>query len=49
MRAPPEEGAREVERILKRVDFPLPLGPRRPKISPEPTSKVTPSSASRSP
>ena len=49
MRAAPEVGARAVERILKSVDFPLPLGPSRPKTSPEPTSKETPSSASRSP
>jgi hypothetical protein len=49
IRAVPEVGAREVERILKRVDFPLPLGPRRPKVSPEAASNETPSSATRSP
>jgi hypothetical protein len=48
-RAVPDVGARDVERILKSVDFPLPLGPRSPNVSPEAASNETPSSATRSP
>lgn len=37
-----------VDKILKRVVFPLPFGPRSPKISPHETLKLTLSSARRS-
>jgi hypothetical protein len=38
-----------VERILNSVLFPLPFGPRRPKISPGETEKEIPARASRVP
>src|SRR2546425_3793352 len=45
----PPEGASSVHSIEIVVDFPAPLGPRKPNVSPAWTSKVTPRTASRSP
>src|SRR5579863_3458526 len=41
----PESGGRRVTSILIVVVLPAPLGPSRPKISPEVMSKLTPSTA----
>ncbi len=45
--AVPEVGLVRVASMLMVVDFPAPLGPRKPNISPPPTSKVTSSTAVR--
>jgi len=45
----PEVGLARVQSILMVVDFPAPLGPRKAKISPCPTEKSTPLTATRSP
>src|ERR1700719_1399647 len=45
---PSLSGSRPVS-ILITVVLPLPLGPRKPKISPFPTRKLTPSTATKSP
>src|SRR5215813_8936216 len=42
--SPPLSGSKPVS-ILMTVVFPLPLGPRKPKISPLATSKLTPLTA----
>ena len=44
-RTAPESGRDKVERMRTVVDFPAPLGPRRPKISPGRTWSVSPSRA----
>src|SRR3954453_10399499 len=46
--AAPDVGSTSVHSILMVVDLPAPLGPRKPKTSPEATSKSTPSTATRS-
>src|SRR5882757_7457666 len=45
----PEVGLVSVQSMLIVVVLPAPLGPRKPKTSPVPTSKSTPLTASRSP
>ena len=45
----PAVGRMSVHSMLIVVDFPAPLGPRNPKVSPACTSKSTPRTASRSP
>src|ERR1043166_538219 len=45
----PEDGLRSPHRIRIVVDFPAPLGPRKPKISPWATSTETRSTATKSP
>src|SRR4030042_754495 len=47
--APPEVGVRSPQSIRIVVDFPAPLAPRKPKISPFPTRKLTESTATKSP
>src|SRR5215813_1684461 len=47
--APPEVGLVRVQSMLIVVVLPAPLGPRKPKTSPVPTSKLTPLTASKSP
>ena len=47
--AEPAVGRARVQSILMVVDFPAPLGPRKAKISPWATSKLTPFTAVRSP
>jgi hypothetical protein len=49
MIAVPAVGGRRVVNIRISVDFPAPFGPSRPKTSPASTSKVTPSTAVKSP
>src|SRR5262245_25696686 len=44
-RADPEVAGRKQERIRMVVDFPAPLGPRNPTISPRPTLNVRPRTA----
>src|SRR5579864_868908 len=46
--ASPESGGRSVTRILIVVVLPAPLGPRRPKISPDVMAKLTLSTATTS-
>src|ERR1039458_5098977 len=45
----PEVGWASVQSILIVVDFPAPFGPRKANISPWPTEKSIPSTATRSP
>ena len=45
----PEVGMARVHRILIVVDLPAPLGPRKPNVSPDLTSKSIPRTASISP
>src|SRR5215472_4482244 len=47
--ARPEVGERRPQRMRIVVDLPAPLGPRKPKISPGATSRVTRSTATKSP
>ena len=47
--ATPEVGRISVHRMLIVVDFPAPFGPRKPKISPAPTSRSMPRTASTFP
>src|ERR1700746_2454505 len=47
--ARPEVGASRPHRVRMVVDFPAPLGPRKPKISPRATSIETSSTATKSP
>ena len=47
--ATPDVGRTSVQRMLIVVDFPAPLGPRNPKISPAPTSRSMPRTASTFP
>src|SRR2546425_12666351 len=47
--AVPADGRRYPVSIRRMVDFPEPLGPRRPMTSPPPTSSDTPSTASLGP
>src|SRR6185437_4823544 len=47
--ARPEVGLVSVQSMLIVVVLPAPLGPRKPKTSPLPTSKSTPLTASKSP
>ncbi len=47
--ASPEVGLASVHKILIVVDFPAPLGPRKPNVSPAGTSKSIPRTASISP
>src|SRR5712691_2876610 len=47
--AVPESGLRSPSIISRVVVFPAPLGPSRPKNSPAPTSRQTPSAATVSP
>src|SRR5262245_28723471 len=47
--ARPAVGRNSVARTRTVVVFPAPLGPRKPKTSPAPTSNDTPSNAIRSP
>src|SRR5512140_2680956 len=47
--ARPSVGASSPQRIRMVVDFPAPLGPRKPKISPAATSSDTWSTATKSP
>src|SRR3954469_10489115 len=44
--AVPLSGRSRVANIFSVVDFPAPLGPRKPKISPRSTAKSTPRTAS---
>ena len=48
-RTSPESGLRSPSIISSVVVLPAPLGPRIPKNSPSPTSRLTPSTANRSP
>ena len=48
-RARPDVGCSSVQRILMVVVLPAPFGPRNPKISPAPTEKPMPRTASTSP
>src|ERR1035437_1282757 len=45
----PAEGRRRPQSIRIVVDFPAPLGPRKPKISPRATSRLMPLTATKSP
>src|SRR5450759_3755963 len=45
----PAEGLRRPQSIRIVVDFPAPFGPRKPKISPRATSRLMPSTATKSP
>jgi len=45
-RAVPSVASARVQRILMVVDFPAPLGPRKPKVSPGRTSRSMPATAS---
>src|SRR5579871_353426 len=47
--AEPEVGRSNPQSMRMVVDFPAPLGPRKPKISPRRTSSVTWSTARKSP
>src|SRR5580692_232047 len=47
--ASPEVGPSRPHRMRMVVDFPAPLGPRKPKISPRPISSETLSTATKSP
>ena len=47
--AVPSVGSTSVQSILMVVDFPAPLGPRKPKISPGATSNEMPSTAVNDP
>ncbi len=47
--AAPDVGASSVPSVLTVVVLPAPLGPRKPKTSPEPTWKDTSSKATRLP
>ena len=44
--ATPESKFKSVQRMFMVVVLPAPLGPRKPKTSPSPTSKETPLTAS---
>ncbi len=45
----PEVGDRRPQSMRMVVDLPAPLGPRNPKISPLATSRLMPSTATKSP
>jgi hypothetical protein len=47
--AVPEVGGRSVVSMRMSVDLPAPFGPRRPKISPSSTVKLSPFTAVKSP
>jgi hypothetical protein len=49
MRAVPEVGGISVVSMRMRVDFPAPLGPSKPKISPSCTAKLKLSTAQNAP
>src|ERR1700730_10487496 len=49
MSAVPEVGTRRPQSMRRVVVFPAPLAPRKPKISPRATSKLTPSTAVTTP